>query len=517
MGCAGSRVPSRVTSLREVTWERFQPNFFAVFSPPSLEGAPKQYVLLSSVTGAPAVAELQRDVVSRFPNVSSLDLSVIKDAVARISAKGHGCNPVHGAVQSGHGHTGIVQRSRGNTQGTNTRGCSTKDTWCYASADRSHSSGGVLIARSTRKSDRHAVGDCRRMGAHSFRFRESLFASDRCSIWDCRCDARADDCYRAARRTRCVQGDADDSVARRLNRVGFRVARLHIQRIMRIRSLPLQAAAIAFAIFGCSGGTEPSVPSSVNAGSSTPSATAGLALAAAPTFSVKDANGKILGGVSVTVTVTAGGGTLANAPTSTTSDSPTSIGTWTLGKTAGVNTVTVTVGSLAPLVITVTGVAGPAAAIVILSGNSQTALAGTTLANPVVAQVRDQFGNGVAGSLVTFFVTAGGGSINPAQLTTDAFGNAVGAIWRLGKTDVPQAATATSTSFSTLASATITTAYNAEVRFFGPPPSPEAMGAFTAAAARIRAMVIGDVPDIDFSLRRRPGSVGLRNQRCRAA
>jgi putative ABC transport system permease protein len=83
----GLQVPSRVTSLREVTWERFQPNFFAVFSPPTLEGAPKQYVLLSSVSGAPAVAKLQREVVSRFPNVSSLDLSVIKDAVAKISAK----------------------------------------------------------------------------------------------------------------------------------------------------------------------------------------------------------------------------------------------------------------------------------------------------------------------------------------------------------------------------------------------------------------------------------------------
>ena len=83
----GLQVPSRVTSLREVTWQRFQPNFFAVFSPPTLESAPKQYVLLSSVNGAPSVGKLQRDVVSRFPNVSSLDLSVIKDAVARISAK----------------------------------------------------------------------------------------------------------------------------------------------------------------------------------------------------------------------------------------------------------------------------------------------------------------------------------------------------------------------------------------------------------------------------------------------
>lgn len=268
---------------------------------------------------------------------------------------------------------------------------------------------------------------------------------------------------------------------------------------MKIRSLLVQAAAIAVAISGCSSGTEPSIPSSITAASSTPSATAGLALTTAPTFSVKDGSGKILGGVAITVTVTAGGGTLANAPTSTTSDSPTSIGVWTLGKAAGVNTVTVTVGTLTPLVITVTGVAGPAAAVAMVGGNSQTALAGTDLANPLTAQVRDQFGNGVPGSIVTFLVTGGGGAINPSTVTTDASGNAGGAIWRLGKSDVGQTATANSTSFSTGANATITTAYNAEVRFFGPAPSPEAMGAFTAAAARIRAMVVGDIPDIDFT------------------
>ncbi len=83
----GAQVPTRVTSLREVTWTRFQPNFFAVFSPPSLQAAPKQWVLLATVNGAGEVARLQRDVVSRFPNVSSIDLSLIKDAVERISAK----------------------------------------------------------------------------------------------------------------------------------------------------------------------------------------------------------------------------------------------------------------------------------------------------------------------------------------------------------------------------------------------------------------------------------------------
>ena len=268
---------------------------------------------------------------------------------------------------------------------------------------------------------------------------------------------------------------------------------------MRVLSLPAMAAVIAVTFLGCSSGTEPSVPSSITGSSTTPSATAGLALATAPTFSVKDGSGKILGGVAVTVTVTAGGGTIANAPTSTTSGSPTSIGTWTLGKIAGVNTVTITVGDLSPLVITVTGVAGPAAAIAVVGGNNQTALAGTTLANPLTAQVRDQFGNGVAGSIVTFLVSAGGGVINPATATTDASGNAGGAIWRLGKLDVGQEALVRSGVFSTPANATITTAFNAEVRFFGPAPSTEAMGAFTTAAARARAMVVGDIPDIDFS------------------
>ena len=268
---------------------------------------------------------------------------------------------------------------------------------------------------------------------------------------------------------------------------------------MRLRSWLLEALAIALAISGCKSGTEPVVPASVSASSTTPSATAGLAMTTAPAFAVKDASGNILGGVAVTITVTAGGGTLANAPTVTASGSPTSIGVWTLGRVAGVNTVTVTVGNLAPLVISVTGVAGPPASLAIVAGDAQSALAGTNLPTALTAQLRDQFGNGVAGSVVTFLITAGGGDLNPNTITTDASGNANGAIWRLGKSDVPQTATANAAGFSTTATATVLTAFDAEVRFFGPAPSAEAIGAFTAAAARVRAMVVGDLPDIDFS------------------
>src|SRR4029078_11459553 len=83
----GVEIPARVTSLREVTWTRFEPNFFAVFASPALRSAPKQTVVLASVAGATTVAELQRDIVTRYPNVSSIDLTLVKQTVQRIVDK----------------------------------------------------------------------------------------------------------------------------------------------------------------------------------------------------------------------------------------------------------------------------------------------------------------------------------------------------------------------------------------------------------------------------------------------
>ncbi len=83
----GVEIPTRLTSLREVTWARFEPNFFAVFSPPTMRSAPKQHVILASVEGNPVVSALQRDIVLRYPNVSSVDLSLIRETIERIVTK----------------------------------------------------------------------------------------------------------------------------------------------------------------------------------------------------------------------------------------------------------------------------------------------------------------------------------------------------------------------------------------------------------------------------------------------
>jgi len=83
----GVEIPTRITSLRKVIWTRFEPNFFVVFPPPVLRGAPNQYILLAQVKDPNAVPLLQRAVVNRFPNVSSIDLTAIKRTIDRIVSR----------------------------------------------------------------------------------------------------------------------------------------------------------------------------------------------------------------------------------------------------------------------------------------------------------------------------------------------------------------------------------------------------------------------------------------------
>jgi putative ABC transport system permease protein len=80
----GVRIRTRVTSLREVQWTRFEPNFFVVFQPAALREAPQSFVLLTRVRGDADRAKLQRDAVERFPNISTIDLSLIENAVGKI-------------------------------------------------------------------------------------------------------------------------------------------------------------------------------------------------------------------------------------------------------------------------------------------------------------------------------------------------------------------------------------------------------------------------------------------------
>ena len=263
------------------------------------------------------------------------------------------------------------------------------------------------------------------------------------------------------------------------------------------RSISL-AALVAAACSGGDGGTAPPKPASVQAVSTTPpTATVGSALATPPTFTVTDAGGTALGNVAVAVVVSSGGGTLVGAPTKTLAGA-TPTGTWTLGTTAGTNTLTVTISGLTPLVITATGTPGAPSKIVVTGGNAQTALAGDLVAIALGAAVQDQFSNGIPNIAVTFQSTTGGGTVSPGSLTTNASGVASGASWRHGNKGGPQSATATASGFATSFAATIQTSYPLDLRFFGTPMSAEAQLAFTNAANRIRAAIISPVSTVNL-------------------
>lgn len=83
----GVQVPTIVTSFRQVKWTTFAPNFFAVFDSKSLASAPKQFAIQVRAPDATAIAHLQRDVVGRYPSVSSLDLTLVQKTVTNVLGK----------------------------------------------------------------------------------------------------------------------------------------------------------------------------------------------------------------------------------------------------------------------------------------------------------------------------------------------------------------------------------------------------------------------------------------------
>lgn len=76
-----------VGSIREVEWQRVQPNFFVVFPEGVLEPAPKFHVLVTRTESDQESASLQRAVVQRFPNISVIDLSLIVETLDSIMGK----------------------------------------------------------------------------------------------------------------------------------------------------------------------------------------------------------------------------------------------------------------------------------------------------------------------------------------------------------------------------------------------------------------------------------------------
>jgi hypothetical protein len=159
----------------------------------------------------------------------------------------------------------------------------------------------------------------------------------------------------------------------------------------------------------------------INTGSDAQTGTAGQALAQPISVHVVDQNGAAFAGASITWTVMSGAGTVS-AATSTTNATGDATTIWTLGNTAGADSLKADLGNGSSVIIAATALAGPFASLSLVSGDAQSVTAGTTT-QPLVVKAVDTLGNPVANATVTWAVT-GGGVLSATSSTTDATGMA---------------------------------------------------------------------------------------------
>lgn len=79
----GAAITGEVSSIRKVEWGNFSTNFYMIFSPGTLDGAPLTYVATVRVVASEEVA-LQQAVVASFPNVTAINIGDVLDSFARV-------------------------------------------------------------------------------------------------------------------------------------------------------------------------------------------------------------------------------------------------------------------------------------------------------------------------------------------------------------------------------------------------------------------------------------------------
>jgi len=83
----GISMKTRVANLRRVDWRRLQANFFVVFPTGVLEDAPGFSIITTRVKDSAESAAMQRAVVQRYPNVSTIDFTLVLRVVEGIVSK----------------------------------------------------------------------------------------------------------------------------------------------------------------------------------------------------------------------------------------------------------------------------------------------------------------------------------------------------------------------------------------------------------------------------------------------
>jgi len=257
-------------------------------------------------------------------------------------------------------------------------------------------------------------------------------------------------------------------------------------------------AAGASATFTATGQSGP-VTIAIAAGDSQ-STVVGTVLPNQPQALITDALGLPVPGAVVVFNVQLGGGSISADTVLTDANGLASV-TWTLGTIAGQNLVAADAPGLGTVVFVATGLPDAPAALSVAFGDQQFGAINQPLAFTPGALVTDQFGNPVPGVSVNFAVTGGGGSVLGAPSISDSVGVASPQSWTLGPAtgaNTLEASVAGLTPITFTATA-LTAVYDIEVIRIGGGGGPGVAQAFTDAELRWESVIVGDLPDVDFS------------------
>jgi hypothetical protein len=193
-------------------------------------------------------------------------------------------------------------------------------------------------------------------------------------------------------------------------------------------------------------GSDPQVPSAVVATASTSlTATVAASVLAVPSVRILDAKGKGVKNVIVRWRIASGGGRVVNDSVRTTAGGEATSGGWTLGTTAGQQTLQATADGIAPLTFTATAAPGVLARLTPVSVGDQQATVNTPVAALPAVRAEDVYGNAVTGAAVIFTIVQGNGTLSGAQQSSNERGIAVVGSWTVGTAIGQQIMTATAT------------------------------------------------------------------------
>lgn len=153
------------------------------------------------------------------------------------------------------------------------------------------------------------------------------------------------------------------------------------------------------------------------------SAVAGFAVPVPPAVRVVDEYGNGVEGVEVTFAVASGGGSVTGEAQTSGADGSAAAEAWTLGTTAGINTLDASVEELGAMVtFTATALSGAAEELVLMAGDAQVDTAAATLPVAYAVQVLDINDNGVPNVPVSWQITSGDDGSAPSTSITDGSG-----------------------------------------------------------------------------------------------